>query len=115
MLVPVRLYGQDFDFLVDTGAAYAAISPALAVLFDLVSSPHHLTIAPAQGVPFSVPQVLLSELRIGGMRLSQVAALIVAFPSVLRLPGLIGMNVLRHFRVTLESDTSTLVLRPVPG
>ena len=114
MLVPVRLCGQNFDFLVDTGAAYTAINPRLATLFDLTTFPQpQLTIAPVQGRAQSVPQVLLPDLRIGGIELTKVDALVVSFPVGLRLQGIIGMNVLRQFRVTLESDTSTLVLRMV--
>jgi hypothetical protein len=29
LLVPVRVQGQDFEFLVDTGAAYTALSPEI--------------------------------------------------------------------------------------
>lgn len=72
-----------------------------------------MTITPVHGTTLSVPQVLLPELRLGGMELIGVEALVVSFPSVLRLHGIVGMNVLRQFRVTLENDTSTLVLRAI--
>ncbi|ETX07338.1 MAG: hypothetical protein ETSY2_11815 [Candidatus Entotheonella gemina] len=114
MLVPVRLCGQNFDFLVDTGAAYTAINPRLASLFNLLASDlRRMTIAPVHGSPLSVPQVVLPELRTGGIELTEVDALVVSFPSELRLHGIIGMNVLRQFRVTLEGDTNTLVLRMI--
>ena len=55
-------------------------------------------------------------MRIGGWQVRGVDVLVLTFPPTLRLEGLIGMNVLRHFRMTLESDTATLVLRPLgPG
>jgi len=114
LLVPVQIDALDLEFLVDSGAAYTAISPDVAALFDLALSPQRqLRIVLAQGAPLSVPQVSLPELFIGRMRLRQVEALVMTFPSVLKLDGIIGMNVLRQFRVTLESDTSTLVLRTV--
>lgn len=114
LLVPVQMYGQNFEFLVDTGAAYTALSTRLATLFDLPTiAERHVTITPVHGTTLSVPQVLLPELRLGGMELIGVEALVVSFPSVLRLHGIVGMNVLRQFRVTLENDTSTLVLRAI--
>jgi clan AA aspartic protease (TIGR02281 family) len=114
LFVPIRLRRQTFDFLVDTGAAYSAISPALASVFNLTATLQRaITIAPAHGTPVNVPCVILPEMRVGGIRLTDVEALVVAFPSALRLDGLLGMNILSRFRVTLECDTSTLVLRPV--
>jgi clan AA aspartic protease (TIGR02281 family) len=114
LLVPVQIDALDLEFLVDTGAAYTAISPDVATLFNLsLSLQRQLRIVLAQGAPLSVPQVSLPELFIGRMRLRQVEALVMTFPSALKLDGVIGMNVLRQFRVTLESDTSTLVLRAV--
>ena len=114
LLVPVQIDALDFEFLVDTGAAYTAISTNLATLLDLTPSPQRqLRIVLAQGAPLNMPQVLLPELLIGRMRLSQVDALVMTFPAALMLDGILGMNVLSQFRMTLENDTSTLVLRTV--
>jgi predicted aspartyl protease len=100
--------------LVDTGAAYTAISTRLATLFDpLTRAERQVTIAPVHSTILKVPQVLLPELRLGGMELMGVEALVVLFSSVLRLHGIVGMNVLRQFRMTLENDPSTLVLRAI--
>jgi hypothetical protein len=64
LFVPIRLRRQTFDFLVDTGAAYSAISPALASVFSLTASPRGtLTIAPVHGTPVNVPLVILPEMR----------------------------------------------------
>jgi predicted aspartyl protease len=66
LLVPVQIDALDLEFLVDTGAAYTAISPDLADLFDLPLSPQRqLRIVLAQGAPLSVPRVSLPELFIG--------------------------------------------------
>jgi predicted aspartyl protease len=69
------------------------------------------TIAPAHGGVFQAPLVTIEELRIGGFRLTDIAAVVLEFPSILKLDGVLGMNVLRKFRMTLEADTATLVLR----
>ncbi|ETX06254.1 retropepsin-like aspartic protease family protein [Candidatus Entotheonella palauensis] len=114
LLVPVEIDGMDFEFLVDTGAAYTAMSERLASLLNVLTpDPHRLTIAPVHGRTISVPQVRLPTLRLGGIELTQVEAVVVSFPSILRLHGIIGMNILSRFRMTLESDTRTLVLRTV--
>lgn len=45
--------------------------------------------------------------------MADVEALVLTFPRELQLDGILGMNVLKQFRMTLESDTATLVLRPI--
>jgi hypothetical protein len=67
LLVPVQIDALGFEFLVDTGAAYTAISPRVAVLFDLLaSSQRRMTIAPVQGTVLSVPHVSLPDVCLGG-------------------------------------------------
>ena len=110
----MHIQGLDVECLVDTGAAYTALSRDLVALLHLTINPHRtVTIAPAHGALVTVPLLTLAEVRLGGVRVPGVEALVLAFPRELRLDGLVGMNVLRQFRVTLESDTSTLVLRPL--
>lgn len=112
LLVPVRVQGQDFEFLLDTGAAYTAVSKDVLSLLGITVDPRRrAAIAPAQGSVFQVPMVTLEELRVGGFRLAGVAAVVLEFPPILKIDGVLGMNVLRKFRMTLEADTATLVLR----
>ena len=40
-------------------------------------------------------------------------AVVLEFPPALKPDGMLGMNVLKQFRVTMEIDTGTLVLRPI--
>lgn len=49
----------------------------------------------------------------GGCQIANVMAVVLEFPPALKLDGMLGMNVLKQFRVTLEIDTGTLVLRPI--
>ena len=60
-----------------------------------------------------VPVVTITELRIGGLRIADVTAVVFDFSPALKFDGMLGMNVLQQFRMTLETDTGTLVLRPV--
>lgn len=114
LLVPVRVQGQDVEFLVDTGAAYTGLSKDLVGLLGVGVDPHRTAaIAPAHGSIVRVPLINVAELRVGGFRLADVAAVVLEFPHELRLDGVLGMNVLRQFRTTIEVDTQTLVLRPI--
>ena len=50
LLVPVHFLGQDIECLVDTGAAYTALSAELVALLDLsVDSQRTVTVATAHG------------------------------------------------------------------
>ena len=113
LLAPVSVQGQIFEFLVDTGAAYTALSKDVVALLDIPVDPQQtVLIAPAQGRTFRAPVITIRELSVGGFRISKVAAVVLDFPQELKLDGVLGMNVLRRFRVTVETDTGTLVLRP---
>ncbi len=115
-MVPVRVEGQDFEFLLDTGAAYTAVSKDLIALLDIpVDLQRTYAIAPAHGRVFQAPLVTIRELWIGGFRLAAVTAIVLDFPPVLKIDGVIGMNILRQFRMTFEPDTATLILRRMPG
>jgi clan AA aspartic protease (TIGR02281 family) len=116
LLVPVRVHGHDFEFLVDTGSAYTALSEDLVALLGLTIDPQRTAaIAPVQGAIMRVPLIILAELRVGGFRTANVEAMMVQFPRELRLDGVLGMNILKRFRMTIEMDTKTLVLRPIRG
>jgi aspartyl protease family protein len=114
LLVPVRVQGQDVEFLVDTGAAYTGLSKDLVGLLGINVDPQRTAaIAPAHGRIIRVPLITVAELRVGGFGLANVAAVVLEFPHELKLDGVLGMNVLRRFRTTIEVDTQTLVLRPI--
>ena len=114
LLVPVRVQGQDFEFLVDTGAAYTALSRDVVALLGIPVDLHRtMAIAPAQGRTFRVPLITIPEFHIGGFQLGDVMAIVLDFPPELKIDGVVGMNVLRQFRMTIEADTRTLVLRHI--
>jgi predicted aspartyl protease len=106
--------GHDVEFLLDTGSAYTALSTDLVTLFSIPVDPGRtVTIAPAQGTEVFVPLITLPALRIGGVDIMNVEALVLTFSRRLKLDGILGMNVLRRFRITIENDTGTLVLRSI--
>ena len=114
LLVPVRVQGQDFELLIDTGAAYTALSKDVVALLGLMSAPQRTAaIILAHGGIIRVPVVTITDLRVGGLRIANVMAVVLEFSPALKLDGMLGMNVLKQFRVTIERDTGTLVLRPI--
>lgn len=116
LIVPARIQGHDVEMLVDTGAAYTALRMELVTLFSLpVALQRTRTIAPAHGPQQVVPVHGLPEIRLGGVLRRDVEILALTFAPALHIGGLLGMNVLRQFRVTIESDTGTLVLRRLEG
>ena len=60
-----------------------------------------------------MPIVTITELRVGGLRIANVTAVVLEFSPALKFDGMLGMNVLKQFRMTIETDTETLVLRPL--
>lgn len=53
LLVPVRIQGQDFELLVDTGAVYTALSKDVVALLGMTRTPQRTAaIIPAHGVSF---------------------------------------------------------------
>jgi clan AA aspartic protease (TIGR02281 family) len=113
LLVPVSVQGRDFELLVDTGAAYTALSKDVTALLGIPSDPQRtVNIVSIHGGILRVPIVTITERRVGGLRLTNVTAVVLDLSPVLKFDGMLGMNVLQQFRVTIETDTGTLVLRP---
>jgi len=111
--VPVSVQGRDFELLVDTGAAYTAMSKDVTALLGMPSDPQRtVNIVSIHGGILRVSTVTITELRVGGLWLANVTAVVLALSPVLKFDGMLGMNVLQQFRATIEPDTGTLVLRP---
>ena len=112
LLIPVCVNGQDFEFLVDTGSAYTALSSAAVAALRL--TPQRLPerrIAAAFGGPMRVPTATVDQIAVGSQTARNLVVVVLNLPEELQLRGLLGMDYLGRFRVTLESDTATLVLR----
>ena len=114
LLAPVSVQGQIFEFLIDTGAAYTALSKDVVALLDIPVDPQQtILIAPVQGSTFRAPVITIQELSVGGFRMVKGAAVVLDFPQELKIDGVLAMNVLRRFRLTIEAETGTLVLRHI--
>jgi clan AA aspartic protease (TIGR02281 family) len=113
LLVPVCVNGQSFELLVDTGSAFTGLSAATAAYLRMVpQAGAGRRIAPAHGSPVRVLGVTVDEIRVGGCAVQGVAVIVLDLCEELKIDGLLGMDFLGQFRVTIESDTATLILRP---
>jgi predicted aspartyl protease len=113
LLVPCLLHATyRYWLLVDTGAARTLITPdiALELGLDLGTPVRQERIASVHRI-VSTPVVRLASVQIGAQRLTNVEALVLPLPAELRVDGLLGVNVLEHFRTTFEFPQATIVLR----
>ena len=104
-----RINGTDVAFLVDTGASTIAIGETLAQQLDLGpcrSRQYSTAAGTVRGCEASA-----SEVEVAGLRLSDVPVAV--------LPGadtvLLGMNVLRHFRIEQQGRQMRLTPVEPPG
>ncbi len=98
--------------LIDTGATLTVLSSAYARLTNLIDSAslRQETVITAQAI-VTAPVIRLEKFQIGGLVVSNVEAAIIPLPEQLGVQGLLGASFLRHFRVTFEYDTNTVVFR----
>lgn len=91
------------------------ISRGLAALLDLdLTRPLRNNPLVGIGQTNSMPVVRLDQVQVEGSAVPNLLTSAFDLPPLFRADGLLGLNFLSHFRVTLEFDTRTLVLRPPP-
>lgn len=99
-------------FLVDTGATVTTLPPSAldALGVTSVSGLPERTVQTAGG-PVTAREVWIAELTLGGYAMRNVQAVVLEIPGLQEV-GLLGMNVLRRFRIDLDSDQGVLRLTP---
>ena len=113
LLVPCLFHdAYRYWLLADTGAARTLITPDVAfeLNLDMRTPMRQERIASVHRV-VSAPVVRLASIQIGAQRLTNIEALVLPLPTELRVDGLLGVNVLEHFRTTFEFPQATIVLR----
>ncbi len=115
LLVPVGLNGTRLYFMVDTGASYCTINRM--ILDQITAEPTDIkfSIAPI-GKEEIITAVLKVETFVVGDKIQKnVLVSVVDFPpSVDNLDGILGMDFMGKYRITIEPDTQTLILRQIP-
>jgi predicted aspartyl protease len=114
LLVPVRLNGFRLNFLVDTGAAYCSISRK--ALDQITAEPTDIKVwlAPVGKEPIAASTLKIDTFAVSGIVLQNLLVPIVDFPENLQIDGVLGMNFMGKYRITIETDTATLILREIP-
>lgn len=98
-LVPGSINGHAVTFTVDTGASYLSISSGTAAAFGISGCALHGKSATANGM-IDVCMTTASSITVGAFHLTDVAISVV--PNLVGNP-LLGMNVLRNFRIEQEN------------
>ena len=100
--------------LVDTGALMTTMSVATAhrLGVDLERPTRWRHLVGIDGIARRVPVVNPGRLALGGMIIPLSEVAVTDLPAGFRADGLLGLDVLRRFRITFEFDTRHLVVRP---
>ena len=101
-------------FAVDTGASYTVISPEIAS--ELYITPAYnapdVTLQTANG-RIQVPLINLDSLKIGTLETPNVTAAVHSIDDSSNISGLLGLNMLSRFQMTVDSTEHQLIFKSV--
>lgn len=115
VLVPVKVNGQPRRFALDTGASTTVITPEVARQCRVEGAA--MPSMTAGGGVVAASAAVISTLEIGRVRVSRVRVAVAGFLEMLGqaigipLDGIVGTNVLRRFRLTIDYPGSTVRLQ----
>ena len=110
--IPVRLNDRVFRLLFDPGAAFSSIAPNVAALLKL-SVVGSQSLLQGGYHPVTCPVYLINSFQMGFIRRLNMRMVGMSIDLRLNFIGFLGMDFLRQYRFTLETDTATLILRPL--
>jgi predicted aspartyl protease len=117
-LVAVRVTlneSEDVVLIADSGAAGTLISRRVAALLGLdLTRPLRLQPLAGVGQTPPAPVVRLDRVQVGASTVRGLEAFVYDIPLFIRADGLLGLDFLRHFRVTFAFDSEVLILREPP-
>ena len=114
LLIPASLNGTRLNFMVDTGAAYTAIKRQALDKITAEPTDFKRSIGSVGEKIFTAPTLKADNLGVGSTIQSNLLISIVDFPPGFQFHGILGMDFMRKYRITIETDTATLVLREIP-
>lgn len=115
LVVPVRINGQGpYPFVLDTGATVTCVDDELASSLSLPEVRGVVGTAAGVGGQGGLSLVSVDSLSIAGVRAYELEACVIDLEHLsgmgLELDGLIGLNVLMEFRVTLDFERNIVTL-----
>jgi predicted aspartyl protease len=119
IVVPVRVNGQGpFQFVVDTGATITCVDQELATKLELPEARGVVGVGATVGGSGSMKLLKVDSLDLHGVSASNVTACAIDLGNIRQLgvevDGLLGLNVLREFRVTFDFQRNVMTLES-PG
>jgi clan AA aspartic protease (TIGR02281 family) len=106
-----------FNFVVDTGASMTVISPAVAKRAGVTFAQTRAIATGADGhMKASIARLKSLVIGAAGVKDLQVAVISLAVlnrSTRLKLGGIVGYNVLRRYRVTIDYGEKRILLRPI--
>jgi len=116
LVVPVIINGHGpFDFALDTGATLTCIDLAVARRLGLAEERGASAVGAGMGGAGRIPLMRLDSLRVGGARAGEMMACALDLQHAravgLGIDGLLGLNFLRAFRVTLDFERGVMLLQ----
>jgi clan AA aspartic protease (TIGR02281 family) len=116
LVVPVFINGQGpFDFVLDTGATFTCVDDALAERLGLQEQRGQVAIGAGVGGAGRVRLVRMDSLRIGEARVERMTACVLDLQALRSIGtgvhGLVGLNFLKSFRVTLDFQRNVVGLQ----
>lgn len=116
IIVPVRLNGKGpYDFVLDTGATLTCIHTELAATLGLPAARGISGIGAGAGGTGRMRLVRIDSIRVGAATASDLPACAIDLGHVrgagVPADGLLGLNFLKPFRVTLDFRRNILILR----
>ena len=112
----VRLEGpaasREVDMLLDTGAAYTALSWEVAKDLgnDPAGSPERVSIVTANGV-IEVPKLTVQRIVFRELFVRRVEIICLDAPELAEIEGLVGLSFLRHCRVLMDFKKGLLEIK----
>ena len=118
--IPVRLEGRDYEFAVDTGAAWTVITDEVARECGIEGSTRSQEGETSTNIRIDFWAGLAEELHLGEIRIRNHPVAIVRSETldfgVARMEGVIGWPVFQHLRAEIDYRRDRMVLsRPKPG
>jgi len=116
LVVAVHVNGSGpYQFVLDTGATISCVDEELASALQLPDVQGVLGTAAGVAGAGRLRLVSIDSLSVGGVRAHELQACVVDLQHLggmgLELDGLIGLNVLREFRVTLDFERNIVTLQ----
>lgn len=113
LFVPVRLNGLRLNFMVDSGSAYCAINQKLLDKIAAEPATEMRSVAPLGKEVIKTPTLRIKNFVVGGLREKGFVVSVVDFPAGFKIDGLLGMDFMGKYRITVETDRATLILREI--